>query len=173
MNRTHAFFAYTLLITLLISPLIPNLRLMFFAPFLAFTFYHKGKVACLWLAFVCGMVIDLLSAQTRLGIIALNYCLTSEILYSQKRHFFEDSLSTLPIMTFLFVFISLLIQIGLLYLLGQGMLLSWESTISDLLWIPLCNAFYAGLAFTLPTLCLPKAAIRRTVLFSPKASFTC
>lgn len=168
MNRTKALFIYTVLIVLVIPPLFPNLVLTFFAPFLMFAFYHNNKVVCLWLALICGFMIDLLSAQTRLGVTALNYCLTVVLFYSQKRHFFEDRLSTLSLMTFIFVFTSTLIQAVLLYAFGQGILLSWEWVKSDLIWMPLIDALYAAIAFTLPSLFFPKIPTRRTVLFSVK-----
>jgi rod shape-determining protein MreD len=168
LNRILFLFFYALAIAITFPTLFPQLRLMFFAPFLVFVFYHKNKILSLWISLLCGLIVDLLSAQTRLGFYALNYCLTTSILYSQKRNFFEDSLMTLPVMTFFFSFLSTFIQFCLLYIFGQGLLLSWEWVNNDLLWMPFKDALYAGIAFSLPALFFPKLPKRRTILFTPK-----
>ncbi len=164
MNHISIFFIYTLLYLLFLPPLFPSLRLLFFAPFLVFTFYHRGKITCLWLALLCGLIIDLFASQTRLGMHALNYCLTTLLLYSQKCHFFEDSPSTLSILTFFFAIFSTLIQVCLLYAFGHSLILSWEWIKNDLFWLPLYDALYAGIAFTLPSLFFPKMSKKRTNL---------
>lgn len=168
MNRTAFFFIYSLFITVCLPPLFPHLKLMFFAPFLIFVFYHQCQISALWLALAAGLIIDLLSANTRLGFYALTYCLTTWILYKQKQHFFADSLSTLPIMTFLFASLSTTIQVGLLSVFGQSIELSGNWILNDLLWLPLQDALYAGIAFTIPCLFLPKTQRRQTLVFSPK-----
>lgn len=168
MSRITFFFFYTLGITLLLPALFSNLQLLFFAPFLVITFYNKNKLTCLWWALLCGMIIDLLSAQMRLGAYAFNYCATVMIVYSQKRHFFEDSISTFPIMTFLFSIVSTLIQVGMFYSFGHSISLSFEWVKQDLIWMPLLDAFYAALLFTLPYLCFPKNFKKQSLLFSSK-----
>lgn len=144
------FYTFTLMVCL--PPLLPDLRVLFFAPFLVYSFYHQTKEGSLWLALLCGLIIDLLSAHTRLGFYALNYCLTTNLLYRQKKHFFADNLSTLPIMAFIFSALSTLIQAILLYAFGQGMILSLDWIAIDLIWLPMLDALYAGIAFTLPSL---------------------
>jgi hypothetical protein len=101
-------------------------------------------------------MIDLLSSQTRLGIYALTYCLGGAYLYRSKLHFFEDALSTLPVMTFCFACLTSLIQAGVFFAMGEQFFLSWEWLKSDLFWMPLQDAVYAFLAFTLPALVLSK-----------------
>jgi len=126
------------------------------------SFYRQKKINCLWLAFFCGFLIDLFSAQTRLGFYALTYFLTAEILYSQQRNFFEDRLSTLPIMTFLFVIISTLVQIPLLYVFDIGLDLSMEWLKNDLIVNPFYDAIYAAMAFTLPSILFYRTKPRQT-----------
>lgn len=169
--RILFLFLYFLFFALLLPPLLPMLHLLFFAPFLAYLFYQQEQIPCLWFSLLCGLCIDLLSSQTRLGTYALNYCLTTLILYRYKKHFFEDSLSTIPLMTGFFTFTSILIQIVLLYglRLGFHVHLTWSWFKEDLLGTMIVNMLYAGISFTLPSLCFHKKTPRRsTILISPR-----
>ncbi len=124
---------------------------------------NYSLLTCLWLSLLCGLCVDLLAFQTTLGTYALIYCLTTLFLYRSRLHFFEQRLSTLPIMTFSFAFLCALIQLLLYYGMGKKMHLSgggfgdlsgnllWEWIMSDLVQMPLCDALYALLAFSGPT----------------------
>lgn len=164
MNRTSLLFFYTL--TLMI--LLPQMPLLYFAPFLVISFYKQTFTTCLWLSLLCGLIVDLFAAQTRLGLYGINYCITTFFLYSQRTHFFEDSLSTVPILTLFFSISSTLIQTALLYAMGQDLLLSWMWVRSDLFLMPLVDAVYAAIAFTLPSLFIPRIKPKRTRHFSLK-----
>ena len=129
-----------------------SLHLLYFAPFLIASFYQCSLKSCLWWALICGSMIDLLSSQTRLGTYAFNYCLTTICLYRYKFLFFEDRLSTLPIMTFCFACVATLIQATLFSFIGIPFPFSWKWMISDLFLSPFQNLMYAGLAFSLPSL---------------------
>lgn len=165
MGKVGFFFVYTLALALFLFTYFQDLRIFYFAPFLILASYNKSKIACLWLAIICGLIVDLLSAQHRLGIYALNYCLTIMILYSQKQHFFEESLSTFPIMTYFFVVISTLTQVGILYIFGKGFSLSWEWIKDNLFFLPLLDSFYAALAFTFPYLSFPKMSKTKAKIY--------
>lgn len=167
-RRILLFFFYALFLALTLPSLMPNVHLIYFAPFLILTYYNKSKFFSMWMSFLCGFLIDLLAFKTRLGIYPLSYCLSTWILYPQKQHFFEDSLSTLPIMTFLFSILSTLIQIVLNNLFGQQISFSLDLVFHDLIGMPLLDAFYAGIAFTILALFIPKATKRRSLVFSPK-----
>ncbi len=151
MLRLTVFFFYTFALTLTLPVLLPQLHLIYFAPFLVASFYRSSKINALWLAVLCGTIIDLLSAHTTLGFYALAYTLTVLIFYSQQRNYFEDRLSTLPIMTFLFAVTTTVIQATLLFVFDNGITFTWEWITNDLLLNPLYDALYALLAFTLPT----------------------
>jgi rod shape-determining protein MreD len=105
---------------------------------------------------LCGLILDLLSSHTRLGIHALNFCITLLVIYPQKRNFFADSLTTLPIMTFLFASLSTLIMVFLVYGLEMNDVLSWHWVITDLLIMPAADAAYAFCCFILPGLIFGK-----------------
>lgn len=167
---THFFFVflYALLPVLTFPIFFPYWRLTFFAPFLILAYYKKTYISCLWLSILCGLIIDLLSAHTPLGIHSINYCLTTWLLYKQKHHFFEDSLTTLPILAFLFSAFSTLLQSPLMDFIGHPSLISWSWFKIDLIKMSLWDAFYAFVCFTIPSLFLPRAPRQRNAFFLHK-----
>lgn len=129
---------------------MPNLRLTFFAPFLILMIYRKSIVPSLWIAFLCGLFLDLLATGMRLGLFALNYTLTILLLFQFKRYFFADRLSTLPLMTYFFAMTSTTLQALLQAIFERGNLLSWHWIITDLIALPLCDALFCFCFFALP-----------------------
>jgi rod shape-determining protein MreD len=158
-------FLYACSLTLTLPLLFSSFHLLFFAPFLVLSFYRSPLPYCLWWALICGFIIDLLSSHMRLGAYAFNYCLTTLCLYRYQLYFFEDRFSTLPVMTFFFSLLSALIHVFFAYLTGLSFILSWSWLANDLFWMPLQNALYAIVAFTLPFELLAnrrrRSAIRR------------
>jgi len=130
----------------------PNLRLFYFAPFVVTLLYQKPLTGALWPALGCGLILDLLASGERFGINATLYALSAAALFPLRRHFFADSLSTLPLMTFFF---SLLVTTGHL-LLTKKLPLTFNWFLSDMLLMPLADAAYAFCCFTLPWLLLGK-----------------
>ncbi len=149
-------FLYSFALTLILPAMFPGQHLACFAPLLVFALYRYSKMACLWLALLCGLILDLLSAEMRFGIYALNYTLTIYLLFYFKYYFFEDSLSTIPIMTILFSYISAILLLFILYALNSQNIMSWEWVKLELIQKPISNAIYAVLAFTLLSLIFPR-----------------
>jgi len=165
LKRLDLTFLFCLISTLVIPPLLASGRLMFFSPFLVIICYKKRFSSCLWVAFGCGIIMDLLSSNIRLGIHSLNYCLTLTLLYPQKKHFFADSLSTLPIMTFLFSSVSTFLMAILLYSLEAKNMISWYWAFTDLLVMPSMDALFAFCAFIIPPLLFGKPQRRGSDYF--------
>jgi rod shape-determining protein MreD len=136
--------------TLLVPVIFPSLRLMFFAPFLIQVYYKKDYQSSLWWALLAGLVLDCLTFDTRIGLQSLNYVLTTSIIYHQRKNFFEDSMTTLPLMTDMFAIISTLFQVVLEYVFGQGLSISYEWAWTDLILMPLIDALYALTIFEFP-----------------------
>jgi rod shape-determining protein MreD len=105
---------------------------------------------------ICGLILDLLASHTPFGMHALNFTLTSFFLYRIKQNFFEDSLATLSIMTFFFSVVSTGIQLIQFYLIGKGLILTFDWFVSDLIIMPAFDALYALISFTLPALFFSK-----------------
>jgi rod shape-determining protein MreD len=140
-----------------IPSLFPIFKLTFFAPFFIIAYYKKPLISCLWMAFFCGLIMDIFSPPQRLGTYALNYCMTTLILYSQKQNFFEDSYTTLPVMTFLFALLSTILQTAMLEILGLGLPLSFSWALTDLLVMPSFDSLYAFFFFAI---FMPRASHR-------------
>lgn len=155
-KRLDFCFIFCLLLTLITPNLFSYIHLSFFAPFLIITCYKKNLATSLWLALGCGLILDLLSSHPRLGIHALNFCFTVAILYPQKRNFFADSLSTLPIMTFFFAIISSVVMAILLYSIEMKKVFSFDWLITDLIIMPAFDAVFAFCCFILPALMFGK-----------------
>jgi hypothetical protein len=164
MNRTLLLFLYSFLLMIL----FPQLPILFFAPFIVINYYKKNLINCLWFSFLCGIIMDLFSDTYRLGIFPLSYCLTTFFLYFQKDLFFEDRFNTPLIMTALFSALSTLINTSIIYFLTKTQFPSWKWVESDLFWMPLADSIYTLIAFSLPSLFIPKASSKRTRLFSMK-----
>lgn len=155
-KRLDLNFLFCLICLLGVAVVFHTFRLTFFAPFLIIAAYKKPLTACVWIAFGCGFIIDLFSSEMRLGVHAFAYCLTIAIVYPQRRNFFADSISTLPIMTFCFAVISTLMMALLLYSIESRNVFSWPWVLTDLIYYPLMDACYAFLFFILPALVFNK-----------------
>lgn len=144
-----SFFTITLLFSLLVPSLFPSARFLFFVPFLITTYYQKSFATCLWLSFLCGFILDILSSSF-IGLHALNYCLATGLLFSQRKHFFSDSLSTLPLMTYFFSFFSTLLEAVLVHTFDTPVSLSLHWFFTDLMIMPLLDGIYAFICFIVP-----------------------
>jgi cell shape-determining protein MreD len=134
------------------TALLPHVRLLAFSPFLALLYNKASFVKALWIASLCGLIVDLLCSEMRLGVYALNYCGTTLLLYKQKRHFYEDKPVALSLFTALISIVSTLLQFFLISIFGQGFTLSAKLLLTDLAIMPLADAAYAYLWFTCPML---------------------
>jgi hypothetical protein len=149
-KNCYGLFAIALVMTLISSSIFPSFRLMFFIPYLIVLYYKQSYVKCLWGAFICGLIIDLLSSKTPLGLWSLNYAVTSIVLYKQRLNFFGDRQSTLPIMTFLFSVISTSLQWFSILIFESQFLPGMNSVLTEFVAMPFFDALYAYSFFILP-----------------------
>src|ERR1700738_3624225 len=89
--------------------LFPFLHMTYFGPCCILFIYQKPLTRCLWDVFACGLILDALSDHSHLGLHAAAYCIAAAILYPQRRHFFADAWTTLPLMTALFAVVVTLV----------------------------------------------------------------
>jgi rod shape-determining protein MreD len=154
MRQVPLYFSFSLAIffTLFGSVFLPHVRLLTFSPFLALLYNQSNFLKSLWLASLCGLIVDLLSSEFRLGIHALNYCLTTLLLYAQKKHFFEDKPLALSLFTLLISIVSTLIQLVLISIFDRALPLSGKLLVTDLILMPAIDGLYAFLWFSCPIL---------------------
>ena len=146
----YLFFFLSVLSTIITPALIFSWRVNLLIPILVWSFYLFPKGESLYIAVSCGLLSDLMSSHEPLGIFALSYCLSHFFLYQKKQQFFEDSLSTLPIMSFIYSSISTCLQFLLLKLFAHTPSASWAWAFTDLLLMPALDAFFAALFFSFP-----------------------
>ncbi len=156
-KRIDCTLAISLICFFILPAFLPLPHLTFFAPFLVIVYYKRSLLVSLWWSFFCGLLVDLLAASTPIGFYALTYCLTTALLYAQRRHFFADNLSTLPLLTFFFAILSTLFHLILMYVFEQPIKITPLWLMTDLILMPAGDAFYALVVFLLPSLLFGKA----------------
>ncbi len=122
----------------------PGTRILAFVPFFGLCYMHKSFISSLWIATLCGIILDLLCTEHHFGLYALVSCLATTIMYHQKRHFFDDKPLALSIYT---LFISMVVSILQLILFAT---LSWKLIFTDVIGMSFFDALYAFLWFTCP-----------------------
>jgi rod shape-determining protein MreD len=152
MQQVPLYFPFTLAVffALFGSVFLPYVHLLVFSPFLGLLYTRCNFVKALWIASLCGFVMDLLSSEFRFGIQALAYALTTLLLYKQKKHFFEDKPLALSLFTLLISIVSTLCQWSLISLFDRALPLSGKFLFTDLVVMPLVDAGYAFLWFSCP-----------------------
>lgn len=144
-KRLDYFFGIAFFLMVSSSVLWPGFHIQYLIPFLILAIYKRSFFHCLWFALCCGFLLDLFSPNLRLGTYACCYTLAMVIVYKQKRHFFADTLSTMPIMVFLFSSLSSLFLIPF-----EGISFSWSLIITDLIIYPILDATYGFSIYVLP-----------------------
>lgn len=86
----------------------------------------------------------------------MTYTISSAILYFQKRNFFEDSVSTLSVLTLIYSIISSLILVCILFIFEKGITISFDFVKIDLGFLPLLDALYAFICFSIPKMLFGK-----------------
>lgn len=128
----------------------PALHLAPFAPFFALLCNKKSRFNCLWIAFGCGLIMDLLCSETRFGFYAFNYSLTLLLIYPQRHHFFEDKPLSLALLTLLISSLSTFTEQLFLRLFSSDFPLFGKQLLTDCLILPFLDALYAYTCFYLP-----------------------
>jgi len=136
--------------TLFNSALLPEVKLFSLVPLLVF-FYNRFSFAkALWISALCGLGIDLLSSEFRLGLHALEYSLVTFALYHQKKHFFEEKPLAFSLFTILISVVATIVELCLIAVFDKPLPLSEKLLVTDLVILPLIDALYAFVCFSLP-----------------------
>ena len=140
------YFSVALILTFTIPAISPSLQIYYFIPFLVRCFYKKTFAKTLTIALIVGILLDTYFANSRFGLYGVNYFLTTIFLYSLKRHFFEDSFTTLPFMTYFFSVTSSIIQWMLILVLDKHYIpLTSHFILVDFFLMPLLDVLFAVL----------------------------
>ena len=110
--------------------------------------YSTTSGFCYFAAFLSGLYLDCLTGSPRLGFIALSMLVSLRMLYPWRLYFFKDSITTLPVMTYLFAVLSTLIQCFLALILDiPSPITSLRLAISEVFVMPLLDVIWGVLAF--------------------------
>lgn len=131
----------------LIATLFSSWPLLFFSPLLVWTAYRTSLFTTLWIAFSCGLAIDLLSSYALFPLHAIAYSVSALLICRLRLRFFEDRLSTLPLLTIICSIALTLSQLILLALSQKIPSLSWRWAMTDLILLPMLDALYGFLLF--------------------------
>ena len=152
MRQIPLYFSFSLafLAAVFGSVFFPYLHLSFFAPFLALSYHATTLSKSLWLALICGVILDLISSEFKFGLSTLTFVLATLLLYAQKRHFFEDKPLALSIFTAIIAAVLTLLQFVLIHLFDRGISFSTLTVLTDVIFMSAVDGLYAFLWFTCP-----------------------
>jgi hypothetical protein len=156
-QRTYSIsiaFVLAFLLQLLAPSFGQVLPLHYFIPPLVASLYSFSFTSCLWLAFSCGFVADVLFSMPRLGFLTSSYLFATLILFKGRHYFFKDSFTTLPLLSFFFSFFVSLFALILAFLFNNSTSYQLLSIVSELFLMPCCDALYAFFLFSLPCMLL-------------------
>ncbi len=128
---------------------LPHISILAFAPFLALISLSLPLSTTLWLSFLSGVLIDLFS-EDPMGLHALNYVLTTALLYRLRSLFSAERPFHLSLFTALISLFSTLFQLILLFLFDRRVPFNGKWIFADLFAMPLVDALYAFVWFAVP-----------------------
>ena len=131
---------------------LPIVRILGFLPFLLFALSRLSLPKVLWCSTLAGLTIDLYSFGPPLGFFALNYSLSSMILFRYKKFFSEEKLFSFVLYGILFSFTSTFIHFLLYAIIDTHLKLSLLSLATDLICMPVIDGLYTLVWALLPIL---------------------
>ncbi len=141
------FFLLALLALIFGANAFPSTRLISFAPFFAIVFLRKPFLASLWIAALCGLLVDLFTIDIRFGVFSLCSVATAALTFQLKRYFYEENLFSIPFYTAVISAVFSAIQF---VLIRHLVTFNLQMLLSSLLIMPLVDALYGFVWFTCP-----------------------
>lgn len=141
-------FIIATIFALFFSALFPSFQLFFYIPFLIVCFFRSSFITSLWLGFLSGLIMDLVSSF-HLGFHALILTLISLIFYNQKKYFKESAINIAIFTIIISIFYSFC-QILMLYLFENKSILNLSVLFLDIFLMSLLDALYALIFFGYP-----------------------
>ena len=142
---------------------VPTISILAFAPFLALATLKCEWARALWLAALAGACIDVVSDDP-MGLHALNYVITTALLYRIRNHFLYNETLHLSLFSGLVSALSTALQLFLLFLFDRRVPFGGKWIFADLIGMPVIDALYAFVWFAAP-LALADQLRRMWVLF--------
>ena len=149
----YSFFL-SLFFALFATSFIPNIKIIYFLPFLVILYFNTSFITSLWISFLSGIIVDLIST-THFGINALVFTVLTALFYHRKRLF---NLSTLNIFLFT-VLLSIshsIFKVFFLFIFDKGLTISFLFFITDVILMSIIDGLYSFLFFALPLKAIDK-----------------
>lgn len=140
---------------LILEPLFPGCHFFTFSPLVVFYLVHTSLLTTLWASLGLGLLVDLVSSS-HMGVNALNFFLTSFLLYRQRKHFIKDNPYNLSLFTMLYSIVWTLLYAVFIFLFDRRILFHGKWLAADLIIMPALDGLYAYICFTLPFAFLDK-----------------
>jgi rod shape-determining protein MreD len=119
-----------------------------FSPYLAILYRRSSFIKSLWVAALCGVLVDLLTDRP-FGLYALNLTVVTFLFYRLRVYFVDKPIGLASYTAILSVNVTLFSRI-LFSLYGQSLPLTFKGIATDLLVMPLADSLYGVLLFSLP-----------------------
>ncbi len=153
MSQNNLIYALllTLIFFLLVSPLLPEVKILAFAPLLILIICRSSFLASLWAAFAIGLFCDLLSSF-HMGLHILTYLLTVLFIYRYRSQFDHENPINSGIFTVIFSSIFTILFTLLFFTFEKSGHLGKKWFIMDLALMPILDGLYASFWVFYPSL---------------------
>lgn len=150
MNCGKLFFLIALGVTCA-RPLVTNIPLLTFSPYLVYHLTHSSFQSTLWRAILIGFCFDCFSSFLPFGFHILVYPACCALLYRKRALLIGDKPLSLPLYTFVFAVVFSLLEHLFLSWKQDTLALGYFSICSEFLLTPLLDGACAFFLFTLPS----------------------
>ncbi len=130
--------------------LFPTIRILGFLPLLVFALSRLSLPKALSWSMFAGLIVDLYAFGPPLGFFALNYTLTSLILYRYRKFFSEEKLFSFTLYAAIISITSTLIHFFLYAIIDIHLKLSLFTLATDLICMPIVDGLYTLVWALLP-----------------------
>jgi rod shape-determining protein MreD len=139
-------FVLATLALILQGTAIPQMAILAYAPFVAYATLRSELMRALFLSALAGAIMDTVS-EDPMGVHALNYVVTTALLFKVKKHFSHDEPLHLSLFSGLFSSLSTSIQLFLLFLFDRRVPFGGRWILGELIAMPVVDALYAFVWF--------------------------
>jgi len=138
-------------IAFLFAPMVlPQVRLVALAPFLAIICLRKTFLTALWVGLSMGLLIDLSNTTLPFGLFSLTYTLLAAFSFLIRKWFFEENPLLLSLYVGLISMSYSALELSLMSLFGSPLSFHFSGLFSQFFLMPVVDSIYAFFWFCCP-----------------------
>ena len=141
----------SILASIVFPILLPNLRLVFFAPVQAFLFIRAPLLFSLWISLFIGLFLDCSTTSLPFSLHTIVCSVMTLLLHGRKKHFFEEKIFSWVLYSSLISFLYTALLFFCTLLAGTPFPLSLRSFFSDMIIMAFIDGIYTCLLYTSPS----------------------